>query len=178
MSVLMNFRRTTAHDGRISSFAAGLVAALALFVIVALPASARAADALATVDAYLAAWNKHDAAAAAAILADNVEYYDASVGEAQKGRDAARTNVIEAFLNAVPDAKWERVGEPVVQGEAVAFEWVFSGTNTGDWSDGTKATGKTFAIHGLSIFRLSADKIAYQGDYYDALGFYKQLGLN
>jgi steroid delta-isomerase-like uncharacterized protein len=148
-----------------------------LAAIFALPNTA-SADALATVDAYVAAWNAHDAAQAAGYFADDVVYYDASVGEAQNGRDAARTNVIEAFLNAVPDAKWERVGEPIVQGDALAFEWTFSGTNTGNWSDGTPATGKTFLIHGLSMFRLKDNRIVYQGDYYDALGFYNQLGLN
>lgn len=152
-------------------------AVLALAAVFALPGAARA-DALATVEAYVGAWNAHDAAKAAEYFADDVVYYDASVGEPQNGRDAARTNVIEAFLNAVPDAKWERVGDPVVQGDAVAFEWTFSGTNTGDWSDGTKATGKTFTIHGLSMFRLKDDRIVYQGDYYDALGFFTQLGLN
>jgi len=152
-------------------------AALVLLFVAILSTGGRAADAAATVEAYVAAWNAHDAAAAADYLADNVEYYDASVGEAQKGRDAARVNVIEAFLNAVPDARWERLGAPVVQGDAVTFEWTFSGTNTGDWADGTKATGKTFKIQGLSLFRLSGGRIVYQGDYYDALGFYKQLGL-
>ena len=151
----------------------GVVLAV-LALAVALPA--KAADALSTVEGYVAAWNAHDAAAAAGYFADDVEYYDASVGTPQKGRDAARTNVVEAFLNAAPDAKWEMVGEPVVADGAVAFEWVFSGTNTGAWGDGTAATGKPFSFHGLSLFRLKDDKIAYQGDYYDALGFYKQLG--
>ena len=147
-------------------------------VVLVLPGTPQAADAISTVEAYVAAWNEHDATKAASYLAENVEYYDASVGEPQKGRDAARTNVIEAFLTAVPDAKWQRVGDPVIQGNSVAFEWTFSGTNTGDWSDGTKATGKPFTIHGLSLFRIADDNILYQGDYYDALGFYTQLGLN
>jgi len=138
---------------------------------------ALAQDALAVVDGYLAAWNAHDAAAAAAVLADNVRYYDASVGTPVDGRDAAKTNVVDAFLNAAPDAVWAREGEPVVAGNSVAFEWTFSGTNSGDWADGTKATGKEFSFHGMSMFRVEGDKIIYQADYYDALGFYKQLGL-
>jgi steroid delta-isomerase-like uncharacterized protein len=150
--------------------------AFALVGAAALALPAWAGEALATVDAYVAAWNAHDAAGAAGYFTDEVEYYDASVGEPQRGRDAARTNVIEAFLNAAPDAKWERVGEPVESADAVAFEWVFSGTNTGAWGDGTAATGKPFSFHGLSLFRLEDGKIAYQGDYYDALGFFKQLG--
>jgi len=134
-------------------------------------------DNVKVVESYVAAWNAHDSNAAAAFFADDVEYLDASVGTPQVGRDVARQNVIEAFLTAVPDAKWVAIGEPVAAGDSVSFEWEFSGTNTGDWSDGTKATGKPFAIKGVSMFRLKDGKIAYQADYYDALGFYKQLGL-
>jgi steroid delta-isomerase-like uncharacterized protein len=167
-------QRSSASFGRVARRGA---AAVLIFAAVVLP-RAGLADPLAVVEAYVAAWNAHDAAAAAGHLAEDVTYYDASVGTPQVGRDAARTNVIEAFLNAAPDAKWERSGDPVVSGDAVAFEWVFSGTNTGAWADGTAATGKPFSIHGLSLFRLAGEEIAYQGDYYDALGFYKQLGLN
>jgi steroid delta-isomerase-like uncharacterized protein len=159
-----------------SPFVRRSLPALAFVAAGALALPATAGEALETVDAYVAAWNAHDAAGAAGYFTDDVEYYDASVGEPQQGRDAARTNVIEAFLNAAPDAKWERTGEPVESADAVAFEWVFSGTNTGACGDGTAATGKPFSFHGLSLSRLEDGKIAYQGDYYDALGFYKQLG--
>ncbi|KQZ79096.1 polyketide cyclase [Mesorhizobium sp. Root157] len=131
----------------------------------------------AVVDAYLAAWNAHDSAKAASYFADDVTYYDASVGTPVKGKDAAKTNVIDNFLNAVPDAVWKMKGEPVAQGDRVSFEWEFSGTNSGDWADGTKATGKTFSFTGASLFTVKDGKIAAQNDYYDALGFYKQLGL-
>ncbi len=146
-------------------------------MIFASAVAAIAQDAITVVDGYLAAWNAHDSAAAAAFMADNVRYYDASVGTPVEGRDAAKTQVIDAFINAAPDAVWAREGDPLVAGNAVAFEWTFSGTNTGAWADGTAATGKTFSFHGMSMFRTEGDKIIYQADYYDALGFYKQLGL-
>jgi steroid delta-isomerase-like uncharacterized protein len=138
---------------------------------------ALAQDALAVVDGYLAAWNAHDSAAAAAFMAEDVSYYDASVGTPVEGREAAKTQVIDAFLNAAPDAVWARDGEPVVAGDAVAFEWTFGGTNSGDWADGTKATGKAFSFRGMSMFRIKDGMIVQQADYYDALGFFKQLGL-
>lgn len=136
-----------------------------------------AQDALSVVTGYLAAWNAHDGAAAADFFADNGTYYDASVGTPVEGREAAKTQVIDAFLNAAPDAVWQMDGDPIVSGDAVAFEWTFSGTNTGAWADGTEATGKSFSFHGASVFRIEGGKIAHQADYYDALGFYKQLGL-
>lgn len=129
------------------------------------------------VEAYLAAWNAHDSARAAGFFAEDVVYYDASVGKPIEGRDAAKTGVIDNFLNAVPDASWKMKGAPVVQDGGVAFEWEFTGTNTGPWGDGTPATGKPFTLTGASVFRVNGGAIVSQSDYYDALGFYKQLGL-
>ena len=131
----------------------------------------------AVVEAYVAAWNKHDSAAAAGYFADDVTYYDASVGTPVKGKEEAKAGVIDNFLTAVPDAVWTIKGKPVAGDDRVSFEWEFSGTNTGDWHDGTKATGKKFSFTGASMFSVKDGKIATQSDYYDALGFYKQLGL-
>jgi len=153
------------------------VAGAVAFAGMAVQHSAAADSADAVVKAYVAAWNEHDAAKAAGYFADNVVYYDASVGKPVEGKDAAKAGVIDNFLNAAPDAKWEIKGEPVVQGDRVAFEWEFSGTNSGDWGDGTKATGKHFAFTGASVFSVKDGKIVTQNDYYDALGLYKQLGL-
>ena len=137
-----------------------------------------AADPAATVVAnYLAAWNAHDAAKAAEYFSPEVSYFDASVGTPVKGKDAAKTGVIDNFINAAPDLKWEMKGEPVAAGDKVAFEWKFSGTNKGAWADGTAATNKPFAFDGASVFEVKDGLIVNQADYYDALGFYKQLGL-
>lgn len=160
---------------RRSLFISAAGAALAS-VATSTPALA-ADDALSVVQAYLDAWNAHDSAAAASHFAENVSYYDASVGTPVVGRDAAKTGVIDNFLTAVPDAVWKMNGTPIVQDGSVAFEWTFSGTNSGAWADGTAATGKTFSFTGASVFMVSDGMITKQSDYYDALGFYKQLGL-
>lgn len=130
----------------------------------------------AVVEAYLAAWNAHDSSKAAGFFADDVTYYDASMGKPMKGVAEAKS-VIDSFVNAVPDAVWTVKGPLVAQGDRVSFEWEFSGTNTADWSDGTKATGKKFVFTGASMFSVKDGKIVTQSDYYDALSFYKQLGL-
>lgn len=153
-----------------------LVLALAISVPAALPAQAPAGP-VAVVDAYMAAWNAHDAARAAGYMTDDVEYYDASTPAPQKGRSNAQKNVIQAFMTAAPDCRWTRSGTPVMDQSGIAFQWTFEGTNTGAWGDGTKATGKHFKFSGLTLVRIRGGKIAYQGDYYDAYGFFKQLGL-
>jgi steroid delta-isomerase-like uncharacterized protein len=149
--------------------------AIAATAWIAAPAFAQN-SAKAIVEAYVAAWNAHDAAKAASYFADNVSYYDASVGKPAQGMADAKA-VIDGFLAAAPDAAWTIKGAPVAEGDRVSFEWEFAGTNTGDWHDGTKATGKKFAFTGASMFTVKDGKIVAQSDYYDALGFYKQLGL-
>ncbi len=150
-------------------------AAAATLLAVAPSLAAESADTV--VKAYVEAWNAHDSGKAASYFADKVVYFDASVGKPIEGREAAKTGVIDNFLKAAPDAAWKMKGEPAVQGDRVAFEWEFSGTNTGAWADGTAATGKKFAFAGASVFDVKDGKIVSQNDYYDALGFFKQLGL-
>ena len=139
--------------------------------------AALAQDAMTVVDNYLVAWNAQDAKAAASMLAKDARYYDSALGETVKGRAAAKAKVIDSFMNATPDIYWNLVGSPVIAGQRVTFEWVLGGTNTGAWADGTPATNKTFRIFGMSAFTIEGDSIKVQSDYYDALSFYKQLGL-
>jgi predicted ester cyclase len=137
-----------------------------------------AVDPVVVVDQYMAGWNAHDAARAASLMADDVTYYDATVGVPQVSRDSAQKNVIQAFMTAAPACSWVRDSSPPIVGpDGIAFTWTFSGTNTGPFADGSKATGKQFSFKGATLIRLKGDKIAYQGDYYDAYGFLKQLGL-
>jgi uncharacterized protein (TIGR02246 family) len=135
--------------------------------------------ALHVADGYLAAWNAHDAARAASFFTDSVVYLDAYVGTPLVGRDNVRKNMIQAYLTIAPDCRWVRDGDAVVSpaGDAVAFQWTYSATNTGPWPDGTKATGKAFSFKGLTLMRLKDGKIVSQFDSYDALGINKQLGL-
>ena len=127
------------------------------------------------VNAYMQAWNQHDASKAGTYLAKNVEYYDATVGTPQKGQEAARDQVIKVFIDAVPNLKWQMTSAPIVSKEGIAFQWRFSGTNTGKWGE-TPATNKPISFEGVSFVRVDHGKITYQGDYYDAANLNKQLG--
>lgn len=154
------------------------ILAFTFFVTTAgLSASAWASQSPATiVNALLSAWNAKDADKAAALMADDVVYFDVTVGKSQKGRDAARDNVIKMFMRAAPDLKWVMKGKPIVDGNGVAFEWNFSGTNTGAWGPDDPATNKRFSFDGVTFIRVKNGKITYQGDYYDGYSFQKQLG--
>ncbi|MDH4609484.1 ester cyclase [Pseudomonas sp. BN102] len=146
-------------------------------LLCAMAGMAQAADdAKAIVDGYMAAWNAHDVDKAASFLAEDAVYFDATVGTPQQGRAAARDNVIKVFITAVPDLKWKMTSQPIVSADGIAFQWEFAGTNSGAWSAETPATNKPLKFEGVSFVRVKNGKITYQGDYYDALGFNKQLG--
>jgi len=133
---------------------------------------------LAVVKTYMAGWNAHDPNLAAMNMDFDVEYFDATVGQSTFGVVPARDNVIKFFMQAFPDLKWTMEGEPLVGKDGVAFRWVFTGNNTGIPVEGDKPTGKPIELHGLSMIKVKGGRIVYQGDYYDALTFRKQLGLS
>lgn len=125
---------------------------------------------------YMSAWNHHNAQQAGKYFAKNGVYYDVTVGVPQKGQDAATNKVIKVFIDAVPDLKWEMISKPIVSQDGIAFQWRFSGKNTGAWSVNTPATNKPLSFEGVSFMRIQRGKIVYQGDYYDAATLNKQMG--
>jgi steroid delta-isomerase-like uncharacterized protein len=127
-------------------------------------------------DAWLAAWNAHDTGEAAKLLADDVEYFDAGFAGIQHGREAAIDKGMSVFLRGVPDLRLELRGEPIVGVDAVAWEWTFSGTNTGTWG-GVPATNQQIRLKGFSLMRLRGGKIVQLGSYYDTGTLNRQLGL-
>ena len=86
------------------------------------------------------------------------------------------TRVIKLFVTAAPDLTWKMRSEPIESSNGIAFEWTFAGTNTGAWGPDTPATGKPFSFNGVTFMRVKNGKIVTQSDYYDGLGFQKQLG--
>jgi steroid delta-isomerase-like uncharacterized protein len=127
-------------------------------------------------DDWLAAWNSHDTAMAANLLAPDVEYFDAGFSGIQHGREAAIDQGMSVFLRGVPDLHIELRGEPVVGRDAVAWEWTFTGTNTGAWG-GIHATNQHIQLKGFSLMRLRGGRIVQLSSYYDTGTLNRQLGL-
>lgn len=138
------------------------------------------ADLLKLADDYTAAWSVQDREKAESFLADDAVFTDVlGGGDPVVGRAAVRKEVIDGFMDACPDCAWKRIADrnPVVGADSVGFEWTFSGTNTGEWSDGTPASGKPFNIHGMTILHFNeAGKITGYTDYIDYMTLSKQMG--
>ena len=116
---------------------------------------------------YMAAWNAHNASQAAQYLANDVVYYDAATGTPVKGKENAEKEVIGVFIRVVPDLQWKMTSEPVFNKDTIAFQWEFSGKNTGEWA-GSPATNNPIKFEGVSFIKVVGGKITYQGDYYDS----------
>jgi steroid delta-isomerase-like uncharacterized protein len=143
--------------------------------VAAAPVVAKGAS-RAMLDAWLAACNAHDVERAGELLAEDVEYFDAGFSGIQRGRQAAMENGLSMFLRGVPDLRWELRGEPIVGVDSIAWEWTFTGTNSGTWG-GVPATGQSIQLKGVSLMRLRDGKISHVASYYDSGTLNRQLGL-
>ncbi|RME85979.1 MAG: ester cyclase [Caldilineae bacterium] len=78
-------------------------------------------------------------------------------------------------FTAFPDAKWT-IDDLVAEGDRVVVRWTLSGTHEGPLM-GIPPTNKSFAMSGISIYRLADGKIAEEWAVADVMGFMQQLGL-
>lgn len=79
------------------------------------------------------------------------------------------------LLKAVPDAHVE-TDDLIVDGNKVAALWTISGTQEGELA-GIPATGKSFEMEALSLFRIEDGVIAEKWYRPDELGMLQQLGV-
>ncbi|MGH8030436.1 MAG: ester cyclase [Arenimonas sp.] len=145
--------------------------------VVSRPVPPPAPAGVALVEQYLGALNAHDIVGAGAVLHDQVLYFDATYGEAQRGRSAAIDNLISPFVRGIPDLEWTLRSEPIAAGDGIAYEWTLTGTNTGTFM-GIPASNQKINLKGMSFVRVKDGKIIYKADYYDAATLNKQLGWN
>ena len=96
--------------------------------------------------------NKHDAAMAMKnVTADAVDYGDGSHAPI-KSRDSVES-MINTWMKAFPDVKGENL-KAIADGDWVVVWGDWSGTWKGDFM-GQKATGKSYKIKDVDIFRLN-----------------------
>jgi steroid delta-isomerase-like uncharacterized protein len=142
----------------------------------AIDARPAAGDGRRVLEAWLAAWNSHDAQNLGQLMTDDVVYFDAGFAGVQHGREAALERGVWVFLRGVPDLHWELRSEPIVGRDAVAWVWRLSGTHTGTCG-GIRATQQRLQLKGVSLMRLRNGQVAEVSSYYDSLTLNRQLGL-
>ena len=132
---------------------AGLVAA-------ATPAAVEASDAdvVKLLDAFAAAWNRHDVDGLMACMTDDCVFEAAAgpevAGTRHVGKDAVR-RAYAAVFDAYADARWNQPRH-FVAGDRAVSEWTFTGT--------TK-TGARVEVNGCDLFTLRGGRIAVKNSY-------------
>ena len=142
----------------------------------AAPAAGDARASRAVLDAWLDAVNRHDEAAAAALLADDAQVFDALLAKIYQGRAEAQREVIGMYQRAVPDGQWSLRGEPIVSADGFSYEWTLTGTNLGNWTSYLRGRGQKIDFKGATVVRLRDGKIAYQATYFDTNALGAQAG--
>ena len=124
-------------------------------------------------------WNRKDADALTALVADDLVYYDPAWPELMHGPDGVR-RFTAAMWQAMPDMHFSEPfglfqGE---QAERAAVPWRMTGTFTGEMDPpGLAPTGDRVEIEGVDVFELRDSKIARLWTYYDAMEIGRKLGM-
>ena len=128
----------------------------------ATPATAAAtetdAPTVALLDAFAAAWNRHDVDGLMACMAPDC-VFEAAAGADVTGARHAGTDAVRRAYAAVfatyPDARWNQPRH-FVAGDRAVSEWTFTGT----MKDGTRVE-----VNGCDIFTLTGGRIALKNSY-------------
>lgn len=145
-------------------------AALALLVVPGVAPAAsgqeRPRAAPASLAGYARAWSAHDVERIAAHFTDDAVYEDVTLGEVRRGRAAIRT-FARGTSDALPGFALEQ--RSLRRGERWATpEWVMRGTD--------RATGKRFAVRGVSVMELERGRIRRNTDYWNMADLQRQIG--
>ena len=115
-------------------------------------------DMLTLLDAFAAAWNRHDIDALMSMMTDDC-VFAASAGPNVDGQRSEGQSAVRAAYAAVfeqfPDARWNNPTH-VVAGDRAVSEWTFTGTRT----DGARVE-----VNGCDLLTLRDGKIAVKNSY-------------
>ena len=115
-------------------------------------------DALALLERFADAWNRHDLDALMSMMTDDC-VFDASAGPDVEGQRSVGQQAVRAAYEAVfdtfPDAQWANARHFVAGGRGVS-EWTFTGTR----KDGTRV-----AVNGCDLLTFRAGRIAVKNSF-------------
>jgi steroid delta-isomerase-like uncharacterized protein len=126
-------------------------------------------------DGYVRAINAHDWDAIVSFMTDDVVYEDITLGERHQGAQSVKEFWRSAATDFSSDFRME-VLRSFGTATDFAAEWVFKGTHDGT-NPQLAATGKQFAVRGVSIGRIEGGRIKENKDVWNMAEFLSQVGL-
>jgi len=115
-----------------------------------------------------------DLSVADELVADNFVDHNPPGPDIAPGREGFK-QVFAGFLSAFPDMAIT-IDDQVAEGDKVVARITASGTHQGDYM-GMPATGKSFSIGAVDIFRFEGGKIVERWGHGDNIGMMQQLGV-
>jgi steroid delta-isomerase-like uncharacterized protein len=125
----------------------------------------------AILDAYIAAWNRHDSLAVDTLLAKGGVHEDVPFSIRATAPDGVHA-FMRDLLQSSPDYVW-KVTEVVEGDNSLAAEWTWTSTYTGDSPNGP-VTALKISGRGASIVELENGKIKRFSNYYDEASWFKK----
>lgn len=157
-----------------------VLAALAAFMLAAVPASVRAssvdAQALAAAKAAMDAFQKADYVHWASFYADDAIIED--VGSGNEGRRVEGKKAILEWFKVVADSWADSTYKPlriVAEGRTVMWEWRWEGTQTADFVD-ARGAGRKVNFRGVTIWDMEDGKVKHEVTIYNYSTLLRQLG--
>lgn len=129
-------------------------------------------------DQGMAAWDAHDPDAWVGLFADEFTWYDWTLPEPVRDKQAAREHFL-SYVNAIPDMQTKTI-DRVIGDDSVAAEVEWTGTNSGPLVMGgmeLPPTNKMVTGRGSYIYHVSDGKITEFRAHPDAAGLMVQMGL-
>jgi len=127
------------------------------------------------VDDFVDAWNRHDAAALVAVMADDGIYEVVPQGRII-GPDKLEEQV--ASMHSLSSDFSIRLVSTLRDGNRFAVEWELNGTNDGSFEPfRLTASGSQFSIRGAWFFLIEEGKIKLCRAYWDFAGLLNQIGV-
>ena len=126
------------------------------------------------VAAWVEAFNRRDAHAAAALYHEDAVNWQIAAGEPAVGRPAIVDGLL-AFFQAFPD-NYTHVESLYQDGEWAILEWSGGGTWRGEFA-GLPPNGRAFRLRGCGFFHVVAGQIKLQRGYWDKATWFGQLGI-
>lgn len=131
------------------------------------------------VDTVLEAVNRRDWKRFTSMYADSCVQYSPELANPIHGPKAIR-EYMESYVKAFPDVRLEKI-RSFGQGDWVCLEFALTGTHRGPLaSNGTTipATNKSVRVQETIVLRIADGKFVEAREYYDQLGFMRQLGVS
>lgn len=126
------------------------------------------------VTTWAAAFNRRDAAAAAALYHENAINIQVALGDPVQGPQAMQES-FAALFRAFPDS-YTDVEYIFEDGDWAILEWQGGGTFLGEFA-GHPPNGKKFTLRGCGFFQVVDGKIRFQRGYWDRATWFKQIGI-